>query len=227
MRLVSLLALVLVVSACGSAGSGGARGTSEPKGEAVATGGGTASVGMTDPAPIDESNLKPPQIVLRSPVGDQPAVLGSSCVEYVDPASDTGTAVCGDSAAVHPEAVTVVMPGDKLTFAFRDAEIVRSKGCSSGDEQDCIGTVVVRPLGCEGREVERVPLALGPQTRWTVDLATGGYQLDVFGNFESGSGATGDVSGTLGLYVGGGPKEYDALGVTAIKPAMQVCRFPL
>jgi hypothetical protein len=83
----------------------------------------------------------------------------------------------------------------------------------------------VKPLGCEDREVELLPLALGPETRWKIDLEFGAYELDVFGYFESSDGATGDVSGALGLFVGGGPKKYDALGVTGIKRAMQVCPF--
>jgi hypothetical protein len=156
---------------------------------------------------------------------EQEAVAGSSCVDYVDPASGGGSGVCSDSPAVHPNAITIAMPGDEVTFVFSGADIVRPSGCQAEDEQGCIGYVQVKPLGCEDREVERVPLALGPETRWTIDLEFGGYELDVFGYFESNDGATGDVSGALGLIVGGGPKKYDALGVTEIKRAMQVCPF--
>jgi hypothetical protein len=62
---------------------------------------------------------------------------------------------------------------------------------------------VPRPLGCDDRTIETVALAPGPQTPWTVDLEPGAYELDVFGYFESDAGATGDVSGTLGLTVAG------------------------
>lgn len=175
-----------------------------------------------EPTPVDESDLKPPRIVLRA-VDEQKAVEGSFCIEYSDPQSGYGSASCGDSGPVHPKAVSVVMPGDEVTFLFEGADIVRSSGCHSDDEQDCIGSVSVRPLGCEDREVERIPLALGPETAWTVDLEAGAYELDVFGYFESELGATGDVSGSLGLLVGGGPKKDDALGVIRAEPSMRVC----
>lgn len=169
--------------------------------------------------------MRPPQILLRSSAGGQKAVEGSFCVDYVDPTSGQGSGVCSDSPAIHPDAVTVAQPGDEVTFFFSGADIVRPSGCHGEDEQGCIGYVYVKPLGCEDREVERVPLALGPETRWTIDLETGAYELDVFGYFESSGGATGDVSGALGLVVGGGPKKYDYLGVTGIKRALQVCAF--
>lgn len=133
--------------------------------------------------------------------------------------------MCSDAPAVHPVAITVAQPGDEVTFVFSGADVVRPRGCHGEDEQWCSGYVLVRPLGCEDREVQRVPLALGPETRWTIDLETGAYELDVFGYFESSEGATGDVSVALGLLVGGGPKNHDYLGVVAVKRAMQVCPF--
>jgi len=216
---VPLLVLALLLAACGSTvGGTGVPGSSGGESDPVGTYGPTT--------PVDESKLKPPQILLRTNVGEeQEAVAGSSCVDYVDPASGGGSGVCSDSPAVHPNAITIAMPGDEVTFVFSGADVVRPSGCQAEDEQGCIGYVQVKPLGCEDREVERVPLALGPETRWTIDLEFGGYELDVFGYFESNDGATGDVSGALGLFVGGGPKKYDALGVTEIKRAMQVCPF--
>jgi hypothetical protein len=172
-----------------------------------------------------KSRTAPPEIVLRSSGGQQEAVAGSFCSSYTEPATGEGEGVCGDSGPVHPDAVTVAQRGDEVTLVFRGAEIVRPDGCHGDDDQGCIGFIHVRPLGCENREVDRVPLALGPETAWRIDLASGAYELDVFGYFESSDGATGDVSGSLGLLVGGGPKENDYLGVTGIKRAMQVCPF--
>jgi hypothetical protein len=169
--------------------------------------------------------LKPPQILLRSSAGEQKAVQGSFCVDYVDPTSGQGSGVCSDSAAIHPDAVTVAQPGDEVTFAFSGADIVRPSGCHADDQQGCIGYVHVKPLGCDDHEVERVPLGFGPETRWTIDLESGAYELDVLGYFESIDGATGDVGGALGLLVGGGPKNHDYLGVVAVERAMQVCPF--
>jgi hypothetical protein len=215
---VSLLAVALALAGCGST----AERTDVPASS------GQESVPVETPGPtaaaVDESKLRPPQILLRSSAGEQKAVEGSFCVDYVDPASGQGSGVCSDSPAIHPDAVTVAQPGDEVTFFFRGADIVRPSSCHGEDEQGCIGFVHVKPLGCEDREVERVPLALGPETRWTIDLETGAYELDVFAYFESSGGATGDISGALGLFVGGA-KEGDALGVLAVKPSMQVCAF--
>ena len=216
---VALLVLAFVLAACGSTvGRTDVPASSGRESDRVETYGPTA--------PVDESKLKPPEILLRNHVGEeQEAVAGSFCVDYVDPASGRGSGMCSDSPAVHPNAITIAMPGDEVTFVFSGADIVRPSGCHGEDEQGCTGSVQVKPLGCEDRQVERVPLALGPETRWTIDLEFGGYELDVFGYFESSDGATGDVSGALGLFVGGEPKNYDALGVTGIKRAMQVCPF--
>jgi hypothetical protein len=207
---VPLLALAMFVAACG----GQVEPTDEPR-----------SSGETTPAsstvPVEQATQTPPKILLRSAVGDQEAVRGSSCVN----SSARGTGVCADSGPVYPEAVTVALDGDEVTFVFEGARIVRPSGCHSDDDQGCLGYVHVRPLGCDDRQVARLPLTRGPETRWTIDLERGAYQLDVFGYFETDAGTSGDVSGTLGLVVGGGPKEYDALGVTEVKPSMQVCPF--
>jgi len=218
-RRVPLVVLALVLAGCGS--------TAEQTGVPASSAQESAPVETHGPttAPLDESKLRPPQILLRSSAGEQRAVEGSFCVDSVDPASGQGSGVCSDSAAVHPNAVTVVQPGDEVTFVFSGANIVRPSGCHADDQQGCIGYVHVKPLGCDDREVERVPLGLGPETRWTIDLESGAYELDVFGYFESIDGATGDVSGALGLLVGGGPKNHDYLGVVAVERAMQVCPF--
>jgi predicted small secreted protein len=216
---VPLVVLALVLAACGS--------TADGTGIPVSSGQESVPVGTHGPttAPLEKSKLRPPQILFRSSAGEQRAAEGSFCVDYVDPASGQGSGVCSDSAAVHPDEVTVVQPGDEVTFVFSGADIVRASGCHAEDEQGCIGSIQVRPLGCEDREVERVPLVLGPETPWTIHLETGAYELDVFGYFESSHHATGDVSGALGLLVGGGPKNHDYLGVVAVERGMHVCPF--
>jgi hypothetical protein len=220
-RRVPLLALALVLAACGSA----AERTDQP----ASSGQESAPVETHDPTEaFDESKLRPPRILLRSIAGQQKAVEGTFCVDYVDQASGRGGGMCSDSPDVHPDSITFAQPGDELTFVFGGADIVHASGCKSESEgeQGCIGFVHVKPLGCEDREVERVPLALGSETRWTVDLEPGAYELDVFGYFESSEGASGDVSGGLGLLVGGGPKQDDYLGVVAVERAMMVCPYP-
>jgi hypothetical protein len=82
--------------------------------------------------------LKPPQILLQNNVGEQQeAVAGSFCVDYVDPASGRGSGVCGDSPAVHPDAITIAMAGDEVMFVFRGADIVRPSGCHGEEGPVC------------------------------------------------------------------------------------------
>lgn len=225
MRLLALVFALLFAAGCGSASE--RTGVPASSGPAAESSEGTVPAeGSGATTEIDESELKPPKILLVNEVGDaQRAVQGSFCIDYVDEASGQGSGVCGDSGVVHPDAVTVAAAGDSVSFVLRGAEVVRAEGCRSDDDQECVGYVYVRPLGCEERELERVPLSLGPETRWTVDLERGAYELDAFAHFRTSAGANGDVSGALGLLVGGGPKEDDALGVTGIEPAMLVCPF--
>ena len=207
-RLLLLLVAGLTVAGCGAAGDvEGPPGSSGP--------GPTVGVSTADP-------MKAPAIVLESGKGHQEAVPGSICVFSLDPDSGEGEGSCGDTGPIHPNAITGVAAGDEVTFAFIGAKVVHAGGCEGADEQICIGSVSVRPLGCGRPEVESVPLVPGRETRWTVDLKPGAYQLDVFAYFESDTGATGDVTGSLGLTVPGG-KEYDVLGVRAIEPSMWVC----
>ena len=79
--------------------------------------------------------------------------------------------------------------------------MIRPEGCQAEDEQGCIGSAAVRPLGCEERTVAEIPLSLGPETTWTVDLPAGEYELDVIAYFEARDGRTGHVTGSLGILV--------------------------
>ncbi|HEY7002654.1 MAG TPA: hypothetical protein VH281_00110 [Gaiellaceae bacterium] len=215
MRLVPVMLAAVLLSACGTTREAGSPPTSS---------GADPVLKVPTQTELAPTELRPPPIVLTSRNGDQRAIQGSFCLNYVDPDSGAGQGSCGDTGPIQPDEVTGVAPGDQVTFVFVGAKVVRPSGCHSEDEQECIGSVSVKPLGCEGREVESVPLALGPETRWTVDLKPGAYQLYVFAYFESASGATGDVSGTLGLTVAG-PKKFDVLGVSPVKPSMQACEF--
>ena len=152
---------------------------------------GAATDGTNVPASsgVESVEPAPPTILLVGSGGEQSAVRVSFCVDYVDPASREGTGVCGDTGPIHPDEVTVARPGDDVTFVVEGA----------GEVSDA--SVSVKPLGCDDREVERIPLSAGEQTPWTVDLEPGAYQLDVFAKFEAANGASGDVSGSLGLLV--------------------------
>jgi hypothetical protein len=216
MRLLPLLVVGLALAGCSAA-----QDAASPPGSA---GSEPVVTVPTTQGEVDPASPRPPAIVLTSENGEQEAVQGSSCVEYVDPDSGEGQGSCGDSGPIHPTAVTGLTAGDEVAFVLDGAKVVRASGCHGGDEQDCIGSVSVKPLGCEKPEVESVPLVLGPKTRWTVDLEPGAYELDVLAYFESDSGATGDVSGSVGITVAGG-KKWDVLGVQEIKPSMQVCAY--
>ena len=79
--------------------------------------------------------------------------------------------------------------------------------------------VAANPIGTELiYEDERIRV-------WRIDLEPGAYELDVFALFELGDGLSGDTSGSLGLLVGGGPKEYDYSGVVALDEILAVRPF--
>jgi hypothetical protein len=181
----SLLASALVLAGCGA---GKQRG-----GDAAST--------------SQASNTKAPPIVLESAAGRQEAVPGSSCVSSGD-----GVIGCSDAGRLSPESLSIVRPGEEVRIFVEDADVVRSDGCMEDEhEGECIGTAAVRELGCKERAVAKILLAPGPVTTWSVDLAPGAYEIDVFAYFVAADGRGGDVSGWLGLLV----DETAALEVVA------------
>lgn len=208
MRRLPLLVLALALAACGSA--------AEEANVPASSGEGTVPAETYGPTtgPVDESELKPPPILLLSRAGNQRAVQGSYCVDYVDEATGQGQGACADTAGpTYPKAVTAVLGGDRVTFVVPDA-IFKSDS-----------VVTIRPLGCTDRVAAEIRLRPGTgEHEWAVDLDHGAYQLDVFARFEAQDGRQGDVSGTLGLSVAG-PKKWDALGVSGARRSLQVCPF--
>jgi hypothetical protein len=81
----------------------------------------------------------------------------------------------------------VLPPGAALTIVLQDAAF------------DGSGSMVVRRLGCERRQVEKV--VLPHDGAWTLDLRAGAYQLDVFTRFQAADGRSGDVIATVGVLV--------------------------
>jgi hypothetical protein len=194
MRLLpGLLALAVTLAAAGCGAE------TETSGGGAPTA--SAPVEQTDTTAAAEDRQTPPRIVLESEAGRQTAVLGSYCVEYVDEAAGVAGGACADSASTAPEELSTVRPGEKVRIVLEDAAVARPASCSSEEEQDCIGSVAVHPLGCERKTVEEIPLALGPETTWRADLEPGAYELDLFAYFDAPEGRTGDVSGSLGVLV--------------------------
>jgi hypothetical protein len=188
---VLLLAAALALAGCGAA-------------ETTRDGGPTSTsrVETTDALPFDEAEMtRRPPIVLESVAGRQQAVAGSSCVDYMDEASGQGVGTCGSSGPVSPDLLSTVRPGEEIRILIEGADVIRPDRCVSEDEQGCIGSAVIRPLGCEDETVAEIPLELGPDTAWSVDLPPGDYELDVVAYFEASDGRSGHVSGSLGLRV--------------------------
>jgi hypothetical protein len=162
---------------------------------------------------VDAPDLKPPPIFLVSAAGKQQATAGSSCVDYVDPDTGEGAGACGDTGPVFPKAMTVVQPGDNVGLTV--------PGATLEDDSE----VTIRPLGCKDRETKTLALPESGELHWAIDLEPGAYQLDAFARFEASNGLKGDVSGSLGLLVGGGPKEHDYSGVVTLDKTLAVCPF--
>jgi len=142
-------------------------------------------------------------------------VLGSYCV------TSQMEGGCGDSGPIYPRELTLVHPSDEVTFSLENASVVRPEGCHASDEQGCSGSVTVRPLGCERKAVSTIPLEKGRETRWTVGLDAGPYQLDLFAYFQADDGRTGDVSGTFGLLV----QPDGDLKIQPVEPQQATCPF--
>ena len=187
-----LLALSLAAAGCGAGAE---------------TGGGGAPTVSVSAEEVDTSaaaeagHTTPPPIVLESDAGRQTAVPGSFCVDYTDEAAGQAVGACGDSGPITPERLSTIRRGEKVRIVLEHADVTRPEGCVSEEEQGCIGSVAVHPLGCERKTVAEIPLALGPETTWRVDLEPGTYELDVFAYFDAQDGRTGDVSGSLGVLV--------------------------
>jgi hypothetical protein len=131
------------------------------------------------PSASDSARLRPPALELVGDAGTQRAVQGSYCVTGPDAGE------CADVAApVVPERASVVRPGEVVTIAVAGADAVD-------------GTASVHRRGCER---ELLSVELRPETRWTVELGPGAYELRLFTTFEAGS-TSGDTSGVLGLVV--------------------------
>jgi hypothetical protein len=154
-----------------------------------------------------EPDLTPPPIFLVSEAGKQRATPGSSCV------SGEGVGACGDTGPMVPEAMTVVQPGDNV--------VVTIPGATLGKDS----SITIQPLGCQDRPVERLDFPESGELHWPVGLEPGAYQLDVFALFDAGNGLHGDMSGSLGLLVGGGPKTHDYTGIVALDKTLAVCPF--
>jgi hypothetical protein len=211
-RRVSLLVLTVALAACGSGVRGSGVPGSSVEGSATAEGSGTAQSSEPVPESVEGPSPQPPQILLVSEVGTQKAVLGSYCLQYEDEATGQSEGACADSAPAHPQAVTSVVGGDRVTFVVRGSTLKEGSA------------VTIRPLGCSDRVTSEIKLEPGPGPHeWRVDLDYGAYQLDVFAPFDAEEGS-GDVSGTLGLTVAG-PKKWDALGIRPVEPDMKVCPF--
>lgn len=161
-----------------------------------------------------EPDLAPPPVFLVSEAGKQRAAQSSSCIQYTNLATGQDSGRCSDvGGPVRPRAMTVVQPGDNVIVTIPVATL----------EKD--SAITIRPLGCVDRETTKLDFPETGALHWPVDLEPGAYELDVFALFDLGDGLSGDTSGTLGLLVGGGPKEYDYKGIVALDETLAVCPF--
>lgn len=203
MRLVLFTLAVLALAGCGAA-------TDVPgfSGEPPTLAQPTVSIEAKEP------ELEPPPIFLVGAGGKQRAAPGSACIEYTNEASGESSGQCRDVAGpVRPKAMTVVQPGDNVIVTIPGASLEKESA------------ITIRPLGCVDEETQKLDLPDPGELDWEVDLEPGAYQLDVFALFDLGDGVSGDTSGTLGLLVGGGPKEFDYSGVVALDETLAVCPF--
>ena len=123
-----------------------------------------------------------PRIALVSAAGKQWAVPGTYCLHT------ESSGVCADSAAPHPQELSVLPTADSLSLVLARASL------------DGPATITVRHLGCEREEL--ATLRVTTAKPFALELGPGRYQADVFTRFRDGEdGSSGDVSGSVGIAV--------------------------
>jgi hypothetical protein len=149
---------------------------------------GVASYGQVEEGESAEAPPvgQPPAIELVSAAGTQLAVAESSCVTSTQ--DGQGVGVCGDTEDMKPRELSLVRPGEEIVIRLRDASVTE-------------GTLEVRRLSCDIETFTELKLEAGPETGWRVDIPPGQYELQVYADFEAPDGASGDVSGSLGIFV--------------------------
>ncbi len=129
---------------------------------------------------------RPPAIELVSAAGTQVAVAESSCVMSTQ--DGQGVGVCSDTEDLKPRQLSLVRPGEEIVIRLQAASVTE-------------GTVDVRRLSCEIETFTEIELEPGPEMGWRIDLPAGQYELQVYANFDAPNGRSGDVSGSLGIFV--------------------------
>ena len=188
---VLLLAAVLVAG-CGQT-SGVGSGPEPDSGTGTTE---ELSLPATGSTTTEHDKVGPPAVLLESTSGVQRGTLGSWCVEN----PSAGTGACADSGVFAPDAVSVVAPGEELVLRLDGARVVRAKDCHARD-MSCVGEASIVIPGCARREVARVFLEEGPETRFPAPGGAGRYEIRTFANFEADDGSSGDVSAAFGLRV--------------------------
>ena len=192
MRLVLLLLLTPFLAA----GCGQTSGVGSGPGSGPGTGGTEELTAPTTGMTTDDDRIGPPAVLLESTSGVQRGKLGSWCVQN----PSAGSGACADAAAVAPDAVSVVAPGEELTLRLAGARFVRNQDCQARD-MSCVGEASIVIPGCARREVARVFLEPGQETQFRAPSGAGRYEIRTFANFEADDGRSGDVAAVFGLRV--------------------------
>jgi predicted small lipoprotein YifL len=144
---------------------------------------GCGGKGHQTKAPPPPAAQGPPALYLVTQAGTHRLDPGSSCVESAT------KSVCGDSAYVPVKVLYPVRRGE--TVRLRVAARTPGAALSIG-----------RP-GCPTSELAQVRLR-GPKLEWRVELRPGDYEVRAqVVHFKTDDGRRGDVSGQIGIRVGG------------------------
>jgi hypothetical protein len=147
---------------------------------------------------VPQSRLTENPIVLESAAGRQDAAV-VPCASSLSDAEEAATEIpiCLDAnPALRPAKLSVVRPGETVTVSLPGAEVTNPPGCSI-----TCSSVQIQPLECRDTPLGMFELEDGPATEWTVDLAPGRYELEVYARFRSDDGQLGIAQGKIGLVV--------------------------
>ena len=151
-------------------------------------------------------HLEPPDALLTTLVGVQSGIQGSYCGEF----KETGCIRCVDRE-VGPEQVSVVRPGDDVTFSMPQGRLVEGENCSPA----CPPKLRIQRVDC-GRVVSEQERRVTEDRPWAVELEPGVYVLVLESRVDRAtSGWQGEMSAFFGLIVDE-TRERGIIGASAV-----------
>lgn len=133
-----------------------------------------------------------PKVVMEAIGGQQEGTHGSACVG----SRTMGCSACSDRRSPIPQKMTIVHPGDEVTFSMPAGSLVAGT-CDPA----CPPTALAQRFSCGGASDPVQEIVIEQGRPWTVDLAPGEYTVFLDTHFEGADGFNGGIYVGFGLVV--------------------------